>query len=45
MTLWILQGGRSVLRPYKYKGRHTGLPRQKPTEYPLAVCERLFQKG
>ncbi len=33
----ILVVGRSVLRPYKYKGRHTGLPLQKPTEYHLAV--------
>ncbi len=43
MTLWILQEGRSTLSPYKSKGRHTGLPLQKPTEYHLAVYERLFQ--
>ena len=35
--------GAAMPCPYKYKGRHTGLPLQKPTEYHLAVYERLFQ--
>jgi len=34
--LWILGGGRSVLRPYKYKADTRVCP-YKPTEYPLAV--------
>ncbi len=38
----ILVVGRTAVRLDKYKGRHTGLPRQKPTEYHLAVSQVLF---